>query len=107
MSTSLGERLNNLRKSKSYTLEQLAEKSGVSKSYIWELENKNPPRPSADRLLALSKHLDVTLEYLMYGESEGHTLEDSRDTKFFRKYQSMDAKKKEKLQNIMDMLWDD
>src|ERR1700720_1920827 len=27
---------------------QLAEKSASSKSYLWELENKDPPRPSAD-----------------------------------------------------------
>jgi transcriptional regulator with XRE-family HTH domain len=107
MSTSLGDRLQKRRKSKNYTLEQLAEKSGVSKSYIWELENKNPPRPSADRLLALSKPLDVTLEYLMYGEEEGHSLEDSQDAKFFRDYQKMDAKKKAQLKSIMDTLWSD
>lgn len=107
MSTSLGDRLKKLRDSKGYTLEQLADKSGVSKSYIWELEKKSPPRPSADRLLALSKPLGVTLEYLMSGEFEDNTLQDSEDAAFFRNYKKMDPKKKEKLKNIMGMLWDD
>ena len=44
----LGDRIRNLRKEKGLTLDQLAEQSGSSKSYIWELENKSPPRPSAE-----------------------------------------------------------
>ena len=46
----LGDRIRNLRKEKGLTLDQLAEQSGSSKSYIWELENKSPPRPSAEKL---------------------------------------------------------
>ncbi len=32
------------------TLDLLAEMTGSSKSYIWEIENKNPPRPSAEKI---------------------------------------------------------
>jgi len=47
----LGDRIRTLRKEKGLTLDQLAEQSGSSKSYIWELENKSPPRPSAEKLV--------------------------------------------------------
>ena len=47
MATTLGEKIRTLRKEKGYTLEKLAELTDSSKSYIWELENKSPPRPSA------------------------------------------------------------
>lgn len=44
LTTPMGDRIAAARKGKGLTLDQLAEKSGCSKSYIWELENKNPPR---------------------------------------------------------------
>lgn len=40
-------RIKELRISKGFSLDKLAELTGSSKSYIWELEIKNPPRPSA------------------------------------------------------------
>ena len=49
VNTPLGRKIRELRKEKGYTLEKLAELADSSKSYIWELENKNPPRPSAER----------------------------------------------------------
>ena len=50
MTTPLGDKIRTLRKAKGYTLEKLAELAESSKSYIWELENKEPPRPSADKI---------------------------------------------------------
>jgi len=101
----LGEKLKKLRKDKKFTLEELAEIAGPSKSYIWELENKNPPKPSADTLLKLANALDVTLDYLLDTEneiSEG----DAIDAKFYRRYQKMDSKTKEKIRDMID-IWDD
>ena len=49
MATALGEKIKRLRKGKGLTLEQLADRTESSKSYIWELENKNVPRPSAEK----------------------------------------------------------
>ena len=36
----LGDKIRDLRKEKKLTLDKLAELTGSSKSYIWELENK-------------------------------------------------------------------
>ena len=48
--TALGEKLRRLRKKKGYTLDKLAELTDSSKSYIWELEKKKPPRPSGEKI---------------------------------------------------------
>ncbi len=49
MPSPLGEKIRALRKQKKLSLEQLAELTDSSKSYIWELENKDDPKPSANR----------------------------------------------------------
>ena len=65
MSTLLGDKIRDLRKAKGYTLDKLAELAESSKSYIWELENKNPPRPSADKIAKIAAVLGVTADYLI------------------------------------------
>src|ERR1700758_2216315 len=71
-----GQRIKELRTTKGLTLDQLAQETGSSKSYIWELENKNPPRPSAEKLSAIAGALEVTVDYLIGGDEQ--TLEETR-----------------------------
>lgn len=106
MPTLLGSRIKQLREGKGYTLEKLAELTESSKSYIWELENKAPPRPSADKLTKIAEKLGVTIEYLMDDSGKVPDKEKASDVRFFRKYQRLDEKDKEKLRSIID-LWDD
>ncbi len=103
--TVFGEKLNQLRKKKGYTLEKLAELTDSSKSYIWELENKNPPRPSAEKVAKIASVLGVTPEYLLDSTA---TLEvaDATDEAFYRKYRRMDPTTKDKIRRMVD-LWDD
>jgi transcriptional regulator with XRE-family HTH domain len=54
MSTRLGDKLRSLRKQKGLTLDKLAEQAKLSKSYLWELENRESQRPSAEKLTALA-----------------------------------------------------
>ena len=105
MTTALGEKIHKLRKEKGLTLEQLAELSESSKSYIWELENKNPPRPSADKLSKIARELGVTMDYLIDQEQK-ITEADATDEMFYRKYQKMDPGVKKKIRKIAD-LWED
>ena len=44
MPSPLGDKIRVLRKQKKLSLEQLAELTESSKSYMWELENKDDPR---------------------------------------------------------------
>ncbi|MER8608593.1 helix-turn-helix domain-containing protein [Mesorhizobium sp. M0633] len=104
MATPLGEKIRDLRKSRGFTLDRLAELSESSKSYIWELENKDPPRPSADKVAKIAVALGVTPDYLM---TEEVTVADATDTAFFRKYQSKDPVTKDKIRRMLDLLDDD
>lgn len=79
-----GERIKALRTEKRLTLDALAGKSGASKGYIWELENKNPPRPSAEKLSAIAAVLGVTVDYLYGRDRQG--LASAQDKAFFQFY---------------------
>ncbi|XIA62052.1 helix-turn-helix domain-containing protein [Bradyrhizobium sp. TZ2] len=46
-----------LRKKKGYSLDELARLSGASKSYLWELENRDERKPSAEKLIDIARVL--------------------------------------------------
>ena len=103
MLTSLGEKIRRLRTQKKLTLDHLAALTESSKSYIWELENKNPPRPSAAKLAKIAAMLDTTLDYLL-DEGENVTEEDAADARFYRQYRGMDSTTKAKIRQMVK-LW--
>jgi transcriptional regulator with XRE-family HTH domain len=103
LTTPLGNKIRELRKSKGYTLEELAQRADSSKSYIWELENKNPPRPSADKVAKIAAALGVTSDYLM-DKSQKAPGASVLDDAFFRDYQNLDETTKKKIRDLVD-LW--
>lgn len=105
MTTALGEKIQKLRKEKGLTLDKLADRTNSSKSYIWELENKKPPRPSAEKLSKIAAELNVTIEYLLDQEQK-ITEADAADEMFFRKYRQMDPDVKKKIRKMIE-LWED
>lgn len=104
MPTALGEKLRQLRKQKGYTLEKLAELTESSKSYIWELENKNLPRPSAEKISKIAIVLGVTPEFLI-DSSASSPSPNVVDEAFFRKYRKLDDEVKAKIRTIVEA-WD-
>lgn len=102
MPTPLGDRVRELRRKHGLTLEALAAKIGSSKSYVWEIENKDVARPSAEKLSLIASALETTTEYLLSGDSV--TEADATDAAFFRRYQDMDPKVKEKLRAMLNIL---
>ncbi|WP_299076295.1 helix-turn-helix transcriptional regulator [uncultured Paraglaciecola sp.] len=61
-----GIRVRQLRTANRLTLDQLAEMTGSSKSYIWEIESgKESARPSAMKAYRIASALRVTIEYLL------------------------------------------
>ena len=101
----LGGKLRELRIAKGLTLEGLAELTESSKSYIWELENRSPPRPSAEKLSRIADQLGTTIEYLL-DEDDEVAPNDATDASFYRKYRKMDVPTKEKIRRMVD-LWSD
>lgn len=100
MPTQLGKKIHQLRKEKGWTLEKLAELADSSKSYIWELENKDPPRPSAEKVGKIASVLGVTVDYLL-DKSKKSPNEDVIDTAFFRDYQELDESDKGKIRDMV------
>ena len=84
MSSSLGRKVNSLRRSKGLTLEELAQATGSSKSYMWEIENKPVARPSAEKLTRIAEVLEVTPEFLL-DEARSEAAVDEADAAFYRK----------------------
>lgn len=101
MATTLGEKIRLLRKEKQLTLDSLAIAAGMSKSYLWELENRPSPRPSAEKLDALARVLGRTVSFFL--EEEANTPEETQiDEAFFRNYKDLDADGKQVMRQIME-----
>jgi transcriptional regulator with XRE-family HTH domain len=103
VASTLGQKLRKLRKEMDLTLDELAERTGSSKSYIWELENKNPPRPSAEKLAKIATELNTTMEFLLDDE-EKVGKEEATDASFYRKYRKLDPLVKSKIRQMVK-LW--
>ena len=102
MANKFGERIKELRIEKGLTLEQLAKDTASSKSYVWELENKDPPRPSVEKLSAIAVTLGVTVDYLFGRDSQ--TLGEAEDKAFFRKYNDMPKEARRQLREMAKIL---
>ncbi|WP_349253693.1 helix-turn-helix transcriptional regulator [Bradyrhizobium sp. CB82] len=97
---SIRDRIKTLRKKAKLTLDQLADRAGLSKSYLWELENRELPRPSGEKLAGLARALDVTVDYLLGSEN----LESAEDKAFFREYQAMSPEARARLRKLAKAL---
>jgi transcriptional regulator with XRE-family HTH domain len=64
---SLAEQLREHRKRADLSLEEVAAKAGISKTYLWELEKdqEGVKKPSADVLLRIANALSVTMAVLL------------------------------------------
>lgn len=102
MST-LGEKLRDLRKKRGISLDEVAEKTGTSKSYLWELE-KNPDRkPSADKLGVLADFYNVSISFLLEDEEEQL---DTVQEQIFTRIKKMDPKDREKVNKMLEAFFD-
>lgn len=101
MANQLGSKLNKLRKDKGFTLESLAKAANVSKSYLWELENREVKNPSAQRLASIAAQLGVTTDFFL-DDDTSMPEEKHLDDAFFRGYKSLGSQEKEQLRKILD-----
>lgn len=66
--TTIGGRIQRYRNEKRMSLSQLAREAGISKSYLWSLENpegEHQKRPSGETLYAIAQALGVTMSDLL------------------------------------------
>ncbi len=62
---SIGDRIRRYRGEAGLSLSQLAMSAGVSKGYLWSLENVAGKRPSGETLYAIAEALGVTMSSLL------------------------------------------
>ena len=106
MATPLGEKIRAERKRAKLTMDQLAQQTDSSKSYIWELENRPVVRPSADKIQKIAEVLGVTVEFLMNDEKQALTRSDA-DEVFFRRVGQLDSDKRAQLEKFLKAIEDD
>lgn len=106
MSTPLGEKIRTERKKLKLTLDGLAEKTGASKSYIWELENRPVVRPSAEKISKIAQVLGVTVEFLIDDEKQ-EASESDLDQAFFRRIGRLNATKRSQLEKFLNAIDED
>lgn len=101
MTSLLGEKLRKCRKEKGYSLDKLAEITESSKSYLWELENRDTRKPSAEKLTTIAAALDVTTDYLL---DEGATVPDDEVFKnaLFRNFKKLDPEDQKTIKETIE-----
>ena len=100
MTTSLGEKIRHHRQEKGYSLDKLAELTKSSKSYIWELENRDTRKPSAEKLTRIAQALSVTTDYLL--DESAAPDEKVLQEAFFRKFKKLDPGDQEKIEQMVE-----
>lgn len=101
MSTKLGDKIRSLRKELQMTLDALAAAAGMSKSYLWELENRNSPRPSAEKLDALAKVLGRPVSYFLE-DDEATPEEEHLNEAFFRNFKGLEKDDRDRVRKIVE-----
>lgn len=100
MASSLKDKLRVHRKKLGYSLDDLARLTGSSKSYLWELENRDERKPSAEKLTKIAEVLQVTTGYLL---DEKANMDDSHIKEaFFRKFNRLDDDDKRRIQDMIE-----
>lgn len=97
----MGAIIKSIRQEFGWTLQDLANEIDSSKSYMWEIENKENIRPSAEFLHRLAVALETTIEILL-GIDDPQTSADYEV--FLRKFRRLGVAKKRILIQIADIL---
>jgi transcriptional regulator with XRE-family HTH domain len=104
--TPLGTKIRHLRKEKGLSLDKLAALAETSKSYLWELENRETANPTLDKVAKIAEKLNVTAEFLL-GDKATDPSEDVADNAFFRKYKKLSQPTKKQIQDILKVIQKD
>src|ERR1700730_107611 len=100
MPSSLGDKIRKHRLEKGYSLDKLAKRTDSSKSYLWELENRDTRKPSGEKLTRVAEALSVTTDYLLDESAEPN--ENVLREAFFRKFNKLDPNDQKKIEQMID-----
>ena len=100
MAASLREKLKHHRKEAGLSLDDLAKKSETSKSYLWELENRDTRKPSAAKLTKIAEALSVTTDYLL--DDNADLNDEHIKEAFYRKFNRLPEEDKKRIQDMVE-----
>lgn len=100
---SFGEKLRKLRQEKKLSLDEMAEATKSSKSFLWELE-KGTKNPSAEKLAELAKFFGVSLDYLM-NENDAKLVDTAQ--RIFTRIKNLSEADQQKIETIIVTLFTD
>ncbi len=99
-----GKQIQVLRKEKSYSQAQLAEKISISLTQLQRYENKDV-QPPADILKKIADIFNTSIDFLVYGDSELKAQQAIKDNELlaqFKAVEEMDSKDKSTIKDIID-----
>lgn len=99
-------RIKELRLSRNYTMEKLAELIGVAKSTIAKWENGYVDNMRQERIIRLAEIFNVSPTYIMGYDDESEIDEETkaklRDEQFMKEYSRLDASQQELVNNMIE-----
>jgi transcriptional regulator with XRE-family HTH domain len=92
-----------LRAKKGFSLQELADKVGSTKSYVWELESGKRTNPTVDLLTRLADELGTTVAWLI-GEDADSTDDDQALGVLFRNLEQLEPPDRKVVQDLINSL---
>ncbi|WP_108816929.1 helix-turn-helix domain-containing protein [Loktanella sp. Alg231-35] len=97
---SIGERLFSLRQKSGESLQGVADKVGVSKPHIWDLEKGRSKNPSFELVRKLAAHYGVTIDVLM-GEAKEPDVEALQVERIHRGLDKLEPRDREIVEDMI------
>ena len=98
-----GDRLRTARKEIGLTLDQLGDKLGSSKAYVWQLENKTEASPSGELLMKLCAALDKPPSYFL-AATPAAADELAEGDILYRKFKTLDDRDKKTIMSLINVM---
>lgn len=74
VAASMAKRCRDLREQRDLSLQTVADRAGLSKSHVWELEQGRSRNPTVDTAVRLARAFGVSLDYMTGLSSDAPTL---------------------------------
>ncbi len=101
MAKRFAEKIREERERLELSLEELANRIGSTKSYVWQMENRDLSRPSADKIFKLAEVFGVSPEYLL---DDSGRVGRNPDQAMIARFQKLSPENKKILERLMDSL---
>jgi len=107
MKNNMSAKIKKFRLEMGYSLNELSEITKISKSYLWELENKPTRKPSVEKLSKIAETFNVTVDYLASESETDLALYVAQKRALFLKFYKLNKREKKIIGLILDAFIED